>query len=123
MKTQYILLLFALLLITCIASPEAIAQCQSAFSYEVIDPASETDNGSVVLTFDSGEQGSYRIRVYDMVHGKFVDERSLTLKIGEKVTFNGLPTSSYFIYAYYQGCADDKYSAIGGKFGIQVGNK
>ncbi|MGB3183395.1 MAG: hypothetical protein WBB45_18545 [Cyclobacteriaceae bacterium] len=123
MRKQYIILLSTFLLAIGTTVTEAMAQCRPVFSYEVVAPEEGEEQESVVLSFDEGEQGDYRIRLYDMVKGRFVDEKSATLSAGDKLTFSELPTSSYFIYAWYEGCSEKEYAAIGGKFGIQVGNK
>jgi hypothetical protein len=123
MRKQYIILLSTFLLAIGITVSEAMAQCRPQFTYEVIAPGNESGKGTVILSLHEGEQGTYRIRVYDMVHGRFVDEKSVQLTAGDKITLQDLSTSSYFIYVWYNDCSEKEYAAIGGKFGIQVGNK
>lgn len=100
--------------ILCNQTP-ARAQCHGDFSYETFSTAEASPSGRIEVSIKDPEPGTYIIKLYKL-SGKLSLVETKETVFPDKIIFEGLPASSYFVKIEWAACS----RVIGGLEGISI---
>lgn len=92
----YRLLFFAVLGILIFCSHTLRAQCHGDFSYQFTSIGPDSNAGKIEISFENIDRGVYAIQLYK-VEGRFIPVDRQEVSMPEKIVFDNLTPSIYFV--------------------------